>query len=279
MLYSLLITLREGLEAALIIGIVLAYLKHIGRPDQARPIWVGTAAALLATLATGLAVAATAAQLSGKALEIFEGSAMFLAAGVLTYMVVWMHRQAGSLTAHLKSQVDAAMGRGSPLALATLAFIVIIREGVETVLFLQAGAASTLSPPAYWTGAEVGIALAVLLGVLLYGGAVRLPLRTFFNLTGTMLIFFAAGMLANGVKEFQEAGVLLPIVPHVWDTYTLLADNSTIGRFMGAFLGYDASPSLMQILAFFGYLALGLALYYRALPPSSSTKPQRPTLV
>lgn len=273
MFYALLITLREGLEAALIIGIVLAYLNRIGRRRWARPVWAGTAAALLTTLAAGLAVAATAAQLSGKGLKIFEGSGMFLAAGVLTYMVVWMHRQAGGVAAHLKKRVDTALRHGSSFALAALAFTVIIREGVETVLFLQAGAATTPSPASYWTGAITGLGLAALLGIIIYSGSVRLPLRAFFNVTGVVLILFAAGMLANGVKEFQEAGALSPLVPHIWDTYELLPDNSAGGRFLAAFLGYDSSPSLLQALAFFGYLALGLALYFRPVPPAPAATP------
>ncbi len=281
MWYALIITLREGLEAALIIGIVLAYLRRIGQPHRARPVWLGAAAALLVTFGTGLLVATTAAHLDGKALKIFEGSGMFLAAAVLTYVVIWMHRQARNVADRLRQQVDAALRQGSSAALFMLAFTVIIREGVETVLFLQAGSATTPSSATFWAGAAAGAVLAALLGAAIYAGGMRLSLRAFFNVTGAVLVFFAAGMLAHGVKEFHEARVLGPIVPHIWDTYAILPDNSPVGRFLGAFLGYDSSPSLLQALAFFGYLAAGLALYFRPATATSGTgsPPRRPKTV
>lgn len=270
-LYSFLITLREGLEAALIIGIILAYLHKTGNTRQAGPVWWGTAAALVATGAVWGMVSLTATRLSPVALEVFEGSAMFLAAAVLTYMIFWMKKQAINIKAHLHADVDRALRRGSSLALALLSFVAIIREGIETVLFLQAGLTMVASPGAYWLGASAGLAAAVALGYLAYTGTARLPLHTFFNVTSVLLIAFAAGMIANGLKEFHEVRLIPPVVRSVWDTYAILPDSSTLGRFLGALFGYDASPSLVQVVSYFAYLIGTLSLYFRPVVPPQRT--------
>lgn len=193
---------------------------------------------------------------------------MLLAAAVLTYVIIWMKRQAWNIRERLHGQVETALKSGSRLALAALSFTVIVREGIETVLFLQAGAATALAAPSsvhwYWAGAAAGLLAAVLLGVLAYSGSARLPLRAFFNVTGVLLIFFAAGMIANGLHALQEVGLVPPLVEHVWDTNWLVSDYSFAGQLLAALLGYDAKPSLVQALSFFGYLAVGLALFLRA---------------
>lgn len=252
--YSFLITLREGLEAALIIGILLAYLTKVNRKEGFRPMLLGVGGALLLSLAGGVAIRLLTEGLSGAAMEIFEGSMMLLAAGILTYMVLWMQRQSRGIKAELHGQMDVALSRGSSWALSLLAFTVVVREGLETVLFLSAGAATADVPATYLLGALAGGALATVLGVLLYRGSLRLDLRVFFTVTGWALIIFAAGMLANGFKELHEAGLVPRVVAHVWDTYDWLPDTTTFGRIMAALFGYDASPSLMQVTAYFGYL-------------------------
>lgn len=261
MLYSLLITLREGLEAALIIGILTAYLARVGRREGLRPIAAGVLLALLASLAGGLAIRAVMGGLKGKAMEIFEGAMMLTATGMLTYMIVWMQRQARHIKTNLHGRLESALGSGSAFALGALAFTVVVREGLETVLFLAAGVKAADSTGLYVGGAALGGVVAAVLGVLLYRGSLRLNLRVFFGVTGWLLVIFAAGMLANGVKELQEAGVLPALVGHVWDTYELLPDTTAFGRMMGALFGYDAAPSLLQVAGYFGYLALaGAAL-------------------
>lgn len=260
--YSLLITFREGLEAALIIAIVLGYLGRLGQRALYGRIWLGAAIALLGSLVAGVALELLAVKLSGAALEALEGITMFLAVGVLTWMIFWMRRQAATLGGHLRSEVDTALKAGSGLALALLAFSAVGREGLETVLFLFAGAATTHSGLLYWIGGGIGLALATVAGYLLYKGTARLPLRAFFDVTGVALIVLAAGLLVGGLKEFREMGLFPTLGPHLWDTYSLLPDNSILGRFLAAVLGYDSSPMLIQVILYWTYLVVALALFF-----------------
>ncbi len=260
------VTLREGLEAALIVGIILAYLKRIGARQGARYVWWGVGLALALTAVTGGVVAALALRLSGAALEIFEGSAMFLAAAVLTWMIFGMKRQATAFRLHLQAQVDRALAAGGGLALGLLAFTAVAREGLETVLFLTGGASMAASPAAYWLGAGLGLLGAAALGYLAYAGTGRLPLHAFFSVSGLLLIAFAGGMVINGIKEFQEVGLIPPLVKPVWDTYALVPDTSVLGRFLSSLFSYDPTPSLVQVLAHWAYLVTVTALFLR--PPS-----------
>jgi high-affinity iron transporter len=260
-LYSFLITLREGLEASLILGILMAYLAKVQRRDGTRPVVAGTGLALLVSFAGGAVIRTVAGGLSGKAMELFEGGMMLAATAILTHMLIWMQRQSRGLKADLQSRMDAALGSGNTWALGTLAFTVVVREGLETVLFLSAGATASGSATLYTAGAVGGGLAAAFLGYLLYRGSMRLNLRRFFSVTGWLLVICAAGMLANGIKEFHEAGLIPKVVEEVWDTYNLLPDTSTFGRFMSALFGYDATPSLAQVAGYFGYLILaGVAL-------------------
>ncbi len=260
------ITLREGLEAALIVGIVLAYLGRIGARRGARYVWWGLGLALAVTGVTGGLVGALALRLEEDALELFEGGAMFLAAAVLTWVIFWMKRQAASFRLHLQAQVDRALAAGNGLALGLLSFTAVTREGLETVLFLTGGAGMASSPTAYWLGAALGLLAAAGLGYLAYAGTARLPLQAFFSVSGLLLIVFAGGMVINGIKEFQEVGLIPPLVKPVWDTYALIPDTSVLGRFLSSLFGYDPTPSLMQVLAHWAYLVTVTVLFLR--PPS-----------
>jgi high-affinity iron transporter len=263
--YSFLITLREGLEAALILGILLAYLGKTRQGRGSHAVWTGAWVAIGLSLAGGLLLHRVADRLSGQALELFEGGMIFLAVGLLSHMLLWMQREARHLKAQLQSAVDE---RDQGFALGFLAFTVVVREGLETVLFLAGGARAGGPPLTYWGGGLLGLAAAAVLGALLYRGAIRLDLRRFFTLSGWLLILFAAGMVANGVKEFHEANFLPPLIAHVWDTYDLLPDTTLVGRFVGALFGYDPSPSLLQLLGWITYLALAGAAFYRGGRPS-----------
>ncbi|HXF51488.1 MAG TPA: FTR1 family protein [Dehalococcoidia bacterium] len=260
MAYSFLVTWREGLEAGLIIAIVLAYLTRIGEASRRRAVWLGALAALALSVALGGALEATATTLSGRALEAFEGSAMLLAVGILTWMLFWMRQQAAHVGAHLRRQVDLALQRGSTLALAALAFTAVGREGLETALFLFAGSGRE-DALAYWLGALAGLAFAAALAAVFYAGSARLPLAAFFNVTGVVLIVLAAGLLVNGLKELYEVGAVPDLGPHVWDTYELLPDNSQLGRVASTLLGYDSSPYLGLVIAYLAYLVPALAFF------------------
>ncbi|HZA60645.1 MAG TPA: FTR1 family protein [Actinomycetota bacterium] len=202
------VTLREGFEAALIVSIVLAYLNAVGRRDRFGSIWIGVAAAVGLSLVAGLIIFLTAGALSHRAQEAFEGIVTLLAVGVLTWMIFWMRRQARYIKGELQQKVDTALESGSTLALGTIAFIAVLREGFETVLFLFAAfrAAEAESAALRVGGALLGLAAAAVIAFLIYRGGIRLNLRTFFLVTGVMLLAVAAYLINYGVHELQEIG-------------------------------------------------------------------------
>jgi len=272
MLASLLITLREGLEAALIIGIILAYLAKTGNRQSFKPVWLGTSLAVLISLIVGAVVYLVAGEFTGRAEEIFEGLAMFVAAGVLTWMIFWMRKQAVDIKAHLHAQIQSVLTSGSSRGLVILAFVVVVREGIETVLFLFAATKVGESPLLFTVGGFLGLAIAIVIGYSIYRGSSRLNLRTFFNVTSLVLIFFAAGLLAHGIHEFHEAGIIPPVVEHVWDINYILPEKSTFGRFLTAIVGYNANPSLIEVIAYPLYLALALGSYFRPIAMKNKMK-------
>jgi high-affinity iron transporter len=270
---ALLVTLREGLEAALIVGIILAYLARTGHRAKFGLVWAGTGMAVASSLLVGAAIFLTAGELQGRAEQLFEGTAMFTASGVLTYMIFWMRRQAINIRAHLQAQVSTALARGSAAALVLLAFVAVGREGIETALFLFAAARAATAPQTL-AGGALGLGTAVLLGYLLYRGTYRLNLRAFFNVTSVLLLLFAAGLLAHGIHEYQEAGVLPTVVEQVWDTSRILPERSVAGSLLGAVFGYNANPSLLEVVAYGLYL-LGVGWAYFRPPTARELAPQR----
>jgi len=264
MLSALLITLREGLEAALLVGIVLAYLARTDQRQLFKSVWLGAGLAILASLVAGAAIYFTVGEFQGAAEQIFEGVALFTAVGILTWMIFWMRRQSVSIKSHLHAQIQSILAAGSALGLVGLTFIAVVREGIETVLFLFAAITIAESPVSFAVGGLLGLAIAVIIGYSIYKGTSRLNLGVFFNVTGLLLILFAAGLLAHGIGEFHEAGLIPSVVDHVWNTSNVLPDNSTLGRFVAAIFGYNASPSLVEVTAYFAYLGLVLASYFRS---------------
>lgn len=260
---SLLITLREGLEAALIISIILAFLARLGRRDQFRDVWLGTALAVAVSLGVGAAIFWTVGELGGRAEEVFEGAAMLLAVGVLSYMVLWMRRQARYIKAQLESQVESALQTGSVLAMGLLAFIVVVREGIETVLFLFSAWRVAEDSQSLFLGGLIGLAIALAVGYSGYRGSRFINLRAFFNITGVLLILFAAGLLAHGLHEFQEAGLFPILREEVWNTNGVLNEKMGLGSFLKAIFGYNGNPELLEVLFYFGYLASALWVFYR----------------
>lgn len=266
---AFLITLREGLEAALIVSILLAYLARSGNRGRFRDVWLGTAAAVLVSLVGGGIVFWLAGELKGRSEPIFEGSAMLLAVAVLSYMVIWMRRQARDMKHHLEAELGTALKASSALALASLAFLVVVREGLETALFLF-GAMRGTTTAAGTIGSLIGLAVAVAIGYAGYKGARWLNLGTFFNVTGGLLIVFAAGMLARTVHEFQEAALLPATIEHVWDTGRILNEDAGLGGFLNALFGYASSPSLLQVAGYFGYLAIAFWSFFRPTKPAGT---------
>ncbi|MBE3577789.1 MAG: FTR1 family protein [Limnochordales bacterium] len=259
MVYPLVVTLREGIEAALVIGIIIACLRRLGAERRLRAVWIGIVGGIVASIVAGVSVYYLAGELEGVAEYTFEGIALWTAVIVLTYLVHWMRANSRRIQ-EFRQQVAAAAQEASPWPLALLSFVVIVREGIETVLFLAAGTVSGTGSGTFWLGAVLGLAIAVALGLALYRGTVRLNLQLFFNVTTALIILFAAGMLAHGIKEFQEAG-LLPGGGAIWDLSGFLADTTGVGSFLRAIFGYDDNPSLLQALAYAAYIVV-VGLYY-----------------
>ena len=252
MLPSFLLSLRKGLEAALIVGIVLGALSKMHRSNLKRVVWTGTFGAAVISLVVALALYTFGATLEGEAETIFEGFTMLLAAGVLTWMIFWMSRQARTIKSELEADVKRATMQAGKSALFLLAFIAVLREGIELALFLTAAAFTTDAQQTLF-GGILGLAVAVVLGWGLFAATIRLNLRRFFQVTGALLILFAAGLVAHGVHEFNEAGWIPVIVEHVWDINWLLPENSTLGEILKAVFGYNGNPSLTEIIAYIGY--------------------------
>lgn len=270
---TFLITLREGLEAALIIAIILAYLARSGHRDLFRPVWVGVASAIVISLLAGTALFLLVGELEGRSEALFEGLAMLTAAAVLSYMVVWMKRQAAHLRAEIEAKVQKALQAGSGLALGLLALVAVGREGIETVLFLLA-ATRSIAPGESALGGVSGLLVAIILGYLVYQGSHRLNLRLLFNITGLLLILFAAGLLALGLHELQEAGVFPVVKEALWDTSQFLPEKTGLGSFLKSLFGYNSNPELLEVLFYLGYLGISLFYFFRhrVKVPSSLAK-------
>ncbi|MBI3764743.1 MAG: FTR1 family protein [Chloroflexi bacterium] len=247
-----LIAFREGLEAALIVGIVLGYLSKIGQAGRTRFAWAGVLAALAVSVALAVGIQVVGAELAGRAEQIFEGTTMFLAVGVLTWMIFWMRYQARVIKSSLEREVDAAVNTGQNWGLAALAFVAVFREGVETALFLSAAA---FANDGFGTllGSIVGLAAAALVGYLIYASTVRLNLRLFFGVTSALLLIFAAGLLAHGIHEFQEAALIPTLNEHIWNTNSILDEKSPLGEVLRAVVGYNGKPSLEEVIAYWAY--------------------------
>jgi high-affinity iron transporter len=268
-LSAFLITLREGLEMSLIVGIILAYLARTGNRGRFGAIWAGVAGAVGVSVLAGAIIVATAGEFSGRGEQLFEALAMLTAVAVLTYMIFWMRRQAASLKSDLQSRLTNALRGGSSVALVVLTIVSVGREGIETALFLFASARASAALPAL-AGAVLGLSGAVLLGVLIYRGSYHLNLRTFFHVTSLLLLFVGAGLLARGVGELHEVGLMPPIVPHLWNTDAVVPERSAAGSFLQAIFGYISAPSLVQLVFYLGYLAAVGRRYVAPPPPATS---------
>ena len=267
---GLLTGLREGVEAALIVSIVIAYLVKTGNGEHAGKIWLGTGLAVAASVALGLILFNTVGSFQEPYEQIFEGTTMLLAATVVTWMLFWMRRQAAGVKGELQSAVDRVLESGGAWGLAFLAFTAVIREGVETSLFLvgQATSAQTHAGSVL-LGAIIGLAIAALIGYGFYRGSRRVNLASFFRWTGIALIFIAAGLLSKAIHEFIEIGAVGsgPWTATAFDLSGVLSDSDGIGAFLRAIFGYSATPELLTLLVHVGYVVVVLGLFLRPLPP------------
>jgi high-affinity iron transporter len=255
MIASFFLSLREGLEAALLIGVLLGALNKLERPDYRSSIWLGAGLALIGSILVGIVLNLIGASFEGRAEEIFEGIAMLSAAAILTWAILWMQSQARAINQQLEGDVRKAVLKGSKTALLSLAFLAVIREGVELAFFLTAASIGSNGAQVL-VGAGLGLAVAVILGVLLFKSLIRLNIGKFFQVTSIILILFAAGLVAHGVHEFNEAGLIPPIVEHVWDINPILDESSTVGELLKALFGYNGNPSLTEVLSYGFYFIL-----------------------
>ncbi|HEY5982190.1 MAG TPA: FTR1 family protein [Anaerolineales bacterium] len=261
MLASILLALREGLEAALIVGIVLGALRKMDRGDLAPAVWRGTISAIFVSLAAAIGLTALGLSLEGPAEPIFEGAAMLLAAAILTWMIFWMNRQSRYMKQGLETGVRRAALSTGKGALFGLAFLAVVREGIELALFLTAAAFASGARGTI-LGGLVGLAAAAFIGWSLFASTIRLDLKRFFQVTGVLLLLFAAGLVGNGVHEFNEVGWIPALVEHVWDLNPILSESSGAGVALKALVGYNGNPSLTEVMAYLAYV-VGVLLALR----------------
>lgn len=255
MIASFFLSLREGLEAALIIGVLLGALSKLNRQEYRSSVWLGVGLAVAASIAVGVVLNLIGASFEGRAEEIFEGVAMLSAALILTWAILWMQSQARAVSKQLESDVHKAVLKGSKTALLSLAFLAVIREGVELAFFLTAASIGANATQVLM-GAGLGLAAVVVLAVLLFKSLIHLNISKFFQVTSVILILFAAGLVAHGVHEFNEAGVIPAVIEHVWDVNHILDENSTAGILMKALFGYNGNPSLTEVIAYMLYFVV-----------------------
>ena len=264
--------LREGVEAALIIAIICAYLAKTNNRSHFPLVFLGAGTAIGLSAILGILLYVTVGGFEAPYEQLFEAATLIAAASVVTWMLFWMRRQARSVRGELQAAVDRAIDKGSVRALAVLAFIAVIREGLETSLFLV-GQANSADQGAIWVliGALIGLAIAAVLGVGFYHGSRRLNLATFFRWTGVALIFIAAGLLSSAAHELIEIGVitfgtqpafdLSGILPHQADGGNLL------GQFLRAIFGYSATPEVTTFVVWLTYVIVVLYLFLRPMKP------------
>ncbi|MBL8666901.1 MAG: FTR1 family protein [Rhodospirillales bacterium] len=280
MLVPFLIMLREGIEAALIVGIVAGYLKQTGHGAWMPAVWVGILLAVALSLFVGAALQVASAEFPQKAQELFEALVGFVAVFVLTTMVFWMRKAARSIKAELHASVDAALATsdGSSTrgwALVGMVFFAVAREGLESVFFLLAvfqqssGAAAPL-------GALLGIAAAIAIGWGIYAGGLRLDLRRFFRWTGIFVLIVAAGILAGSLRALHEAGVWNHLQAVAFDVSGVLPMDSLLGSVFAGIFGYHDTPAVGEVLAYIVFLSVTLFAFLRPAGAAPSRPPARP---
>lgn len=273
MLNTFIIALREGLEAALIVGILAAYINKTNRRELLNPLWLGTSLAVAASLGLGGLLSLTSAQLSEQANAIFAGTTSFIAVAIVTWMVFWMKRTARYLRRDLHGKVDKALLAG-PIAIAGAAFFAVIREGLETSLFVYANFKTVSATAAASFGLFLGFAIAIALGYLIFKSSIYLDLSKFFKVTGIALIVVAAGVLTYGIHEFQEISWLPGDYSYAWNITSWLASDSLFATFLGGTFGFDTTTTWLQLGAWVIYLSSVLIPYLSRGKSKSTPPPQ-----
>jgi high-affinity iron transporter len=268
-----LIGLREGLEAVLVVSILVAFLVKSQRRQHLKYVWIGVGAAIALSLLFGGLIIVTASTLltDFRSQELFEAILSITAVGFVTWMIFWMRRTARYLKGELHEKLEAALGVG-PVAVAVVGFLAVAREGLETVLLFWASSQAAVASPVAAVGALAGgVAAAILLGWLIYRGAVRINLSTFFTWTGVVLILVAAGILAYGVHDLQEAAVLPGLEVKAFDVSTVISPTGWLGTVLGGIFNFNPAPTVAEAIAWAAYLIP--VLTYFLWPQRPAPKP------
>ena len=256
---TFLIMLREGAEAALIVAILLAYLRTLDQQEARRWVWAGVGAAVTIAAGAGVALFAIVGPLEGRAEEIVEGIAALAAAVVLTWMIFWIAAWSRGLRSRLEAGVDDALQGADGIALAAVGFFAVLREGLESALFLLSTTADAASPWTHVVGGVGGIAGAGAIGYLVYRGGRHLDVRLFFRTTGVLIVMFAAGLVGKAVHEFGEADLLPTLIDPVWQVGS---GEGLVARIAQDVFGWVSAPSLLRVLAYWAYLIpVGVAFW------------------
>ena len=263
MLANLLIGLREGLEAALVVGILIAYLTKIGRRDVLPRIWMGVGIAIAISLALGAVLTFGAYGLSFEAQELIGGILSIIATAFVTWMIFWMLRAARGLSKELRSEVDSHLA-GAGWGLVLVAFLSVGREGIETALFIWAAVRASGSTTLPLLGAAIGIAIAIALGYLIYRGVVSINLSKFFTYTGVFLIFVAGGVLAYGVHDLQEAGVLPGLYSLAFDVSAVVPPSSWYGTLLKGIFNFSPATTWLEAVVWMLYVGTVLSVFLRS---------------
>ena len=268
MLPSFLIIFREALEVSLIVGIILSFLLKTNQTKYNNTVYIGVLAGVLISIVAGFLIIVFKANFEGTAEQIFEGTTMLIGAVLLTSMIFWMMKQK-KITEQLHVKISTHIQSASKIGLFSLAFVSVLREGIETVIFLSAANASTDSID--FIGVILGFSFAILLGYLIFVISIKINIRKFFKYTSILLIFFAAGLVAHGIHEFVEAGLIPSVIDQVYDINYILSDKSEFGLILKGLFGYNGNPTLIEVISYFGYLAFAY-IYWNYTRTNSTDK-------
>lgn len=262
MLANFLIGLREGLEASLVVGILVAYLVRTGRRDKVAAVWAGVGVAMALSLTVGAVLSFTSARMSFRAQEAFGGMLSIVAVAFVTWMIFWMRRAARSMKGELQDKVDKALAMGTG-ALVTTAFIAVAREGLETALFVWSAVAATNEGARPLVGVVLGLGLSATLGWLLYRRAVQINLARFFTWTGAGLVVVAAGVLAYGVHDLQEAGILPGLNSLAFDVSHVITTSSVLGTVLKGVFNFSPQTTWLEAVTWTAYVVPVMVLFWR----------------
>lgn len=263
MFVPFLIMFREGLEAALIVSLIASYLKRTQRSQWLGVVWIGVILAAALCLGLGVFINETTGEFPQKQQELFEGLVAVVAVCILTYMVFWMRKVSRSVKTHLEGAIDNALsaGKGQGWALVAMVFFAVAREGLESVFFLLAAFQQDVGVQAP-IGAVLGLVAAILVGMMIYWGGIKLHLAKFFKWTSLFILFVAAGLAAGAIRAFHEAGLWNYLQDIAFNLTDVLSTHSLLGTFLEGILGYQEAPSVSEVLVYFLYLIPALIFFF-----------------